>query len=200
MTTIVAVREGNKVFLGADKKQVDENIINTNRVFKIISVKNIVFAVSGSPHIQSLVRFLIEKLSTQDSLPANEFMHLLVSELDARLTDPLGSSGVKDNKEESFSGEAVLIVKDRIYEIDIRKGKFNSLLEINSSFFSCGSGFSFAIGMNLYLEMIGMPPIDRMKKILNKISSVDPFSGCGGLIYEVDLDKNEFKIIEDWIV
>jgi hypothetical protein len=54
--------------------------------------------------------------------------------------------------------------------------------------------------MHLYLEMKGVPPLERMKKILNKIASVDPFSGCGGLIYEINLDGNNFKIVEDWTV
>ena len=196
MTTLVILRDENKIFLGADRRSTWGTIINDHRMeTKIVQKPHMFITATGESLYLALASMIADKMSVSLENDASEIVHEFISLLDEHLKS---FEGLSETSDDDFSSTILLLVKGRIFGVSLTNRQYDYSYEIKDQFHSRGTGEFIARGMYLYLKTTDSSNGLIMKKIFEEVPFLDSASGGGAVIYEYDLDSFNAKTIYEW--
>ena len=196
MTTLVILRDENKIFLGADRRSTWGTIINDHRMeTKIVQKPHMFITATGESLYLALASMIADKMSVSLERDASEIVHEFISLLDEHLKS---FEGLSETSDDDFGSTILLLVKGRIFGVSLTNRQYDYSYEIKDQFLSRGSGEFVARGMYLYLKTTDKSNALIMKKIFEEVPFLDSASGGGAVIYEYDLHSFDAKAIFEW--
>ena len=196
MSVVVAIKEGEKIYIGADSQvtrggtRTTLKNPNNYKVWKVLNVENCLMASVGTLRDANIVR-LMDKLVTDYNVYKNHIDYeFVVKKIVPDIIDELREYGMlKDEKYIEFIESSFLFAfKNQLYLIS----RDRSVIEIDD-YVAIGSGEDQAIGSLLSTE--GEKPKQRIVKAIKASATSDIYVDYPIII--VDTEKTEFEIITE---
>lgn len=160
MTCVVAIKDGNKIWMGAD------DMITTGSDYymlgynKIIKRNNMLIGLAGNLHIMQLIQCgFFPKLQQTDKQNDLEYLVMTLAQELRKMLEKFKAFDKDKEDDETPSVEMLIAYRGKIYKItdDL------CVLEAEQNFQAIGTGHAIAMGSLLTTK--GMPEIDPEKKL-----------------------------------
>ena len=196
MSVVVAIKEGKKVYIGADSQSTKGNtritLKNPNnfKIWKVIDSNNCLMASVGMMRDANVIRLVPSIVDSYDEYAKRVNYKFVVKFIVPNLVKELKKAGfVKDeNYIECINSAFLFAYKDKVFLIDYDL----CVLEIND-YVAIGSGASEAIGSLLSTE--GEDPRTRIIKAIKASAANDIYVDYPIVIS--DTETTRFEIISD---
>ena len=196
MSVVVAIKEGKKVYIGADSQSTKGNtritLKNPNnfKIWKVIDSNNCLMASVGMMRDANVIRLVPSIVDSYDEYAKRVNYKFVVKFIVPNLVKELKKAGfVKDeNYIECINSAFLFAYKDKVFLIDYDL----CVLEIND-YVAIGSGASEAIGCLLSTE--GEDPRTRIIKAIKASAANDIYVDYPIVIS--DTETTRFEIISD---
>ncbi len=196
MSVVVAIKEGEKVYIGADSQSTKGNtritLKNPNnfKIWKVIDSNNCLMASVGMMRDANVIRLVPSIVDSYDEYAKRVNYKFVVKFIVPNLVKELKKAGfVKDeNYIECINSAFLFAYKDKVFLIDYDL----CVLEIND-YVAIGSGSSEAIGSLLSTE--GEDPRTRIIKAIKASAANDIYVDYPIVIS--DTETTRFEIISD---
>ena len=177
MTCIVALRDGDKLYMGADSCGSNKYDMIDVAIKKIFRKQDMIIGGTGDYRMGQLLEYKFTPPIQPDGMGDIEYMSTLFIDTIKTLYKDNGYSEIKDNREESF-GEILVLRKKQIYRIE---GCSYSLIVRRGNFDAIGCGDDISLGVLFALDGISMSPQDKIITALKasekyKIGVCSPFN------------------------
>lgn len=196
MSVVVAIKEGNKVYLGCDS-QVTKGGTRTTlknphnyKIWKVIGADNCLMAHVGNVRDANIVR-LMDRLVTDYNIYRNHVDYeFVVKKIVPDIIEELKQYGmIKEDKYIDFLDSSFLFAfQDQLYVI----GRDRSVIEVDD-YVAIGSGEDQCIGSLLSTE--GEKPRDRIVKAIKASAAADIYVDYPIIL--TDTENTEFEIITE---
>lgn len=196
MSVVVAIKEGNKVYIGADsqvtKGGTRTTLKNPNnyKVWRVENAPHCLMAHVGSFRDSNIVRCM-DRLVTDYNIYRDHICYeFVVKKVVPDIIDELRRYGmIKDDKYvELLESEFIFAYQDQLYMI----GRDKSVIEIDD-YVAMGSGEDQAIGSLLSTE--GENPRERIVKAIKASAAADIYVDYPIIL--TDTEYGEFEIITE---
>ena len=196
MSVVVAIKDGGKIYLGADsqvtKGGTRKTLKNPNnyKIWKVIGTDNCLMGHVGYLRDANIVR-LMDRLVTEYSVYKNYVDYeYVVKNIVPNIVDELKSYGmIKDDKfVDSINSEFIFAFKDQLFVI----GMDRSVIEVND-YVAIGSGEDQAVGSLLSTE--GLDPKERIVRAIKASAVCDIYVDYPIILS--DTESTEFEIITE---
>ena len=196
MSVVVAIKDGGKIYLGADyqvtKGGTRKTLKNPNnyKIWKVIGTENCLMGHVGYLRDANIVR-LMDRLVTEYSVYKNYVDYeYVVKNIVPNIVDELKSYGmIKDDKfVDSINSEFIFAFKDQLFVI----GMDRSVIEVND-YVAIGSGEDQAVGSLLSTE--GLDPKERIVRAIKASAVCDIYVDYPIILS--DTESTEFEIITE---
>lgn len=196
MSVVVAIKEGNKVYMGCDsqvtKGGTRTTLKNPNnyKLWKVIGADNCLMAHVGNVRDANVVR-LMDRLVTDYNIYKNHVDYeFVVKKIVPDIVDELKQYGmIKDDKFVDYIDSSFLFAfQDQLYVI----GRDRSVIEVDD-YVAIGSGEDQAIGSLLSTE--GEKPKDRIVKAIKASAAADIYVDYPIIL--TDTEDTEFEIVTE---
>ena len=196
MSVVVAIKEGNKVYLGADsqvtKGGTRTTLKNPNnyKLWKVRGADNCIMGHVGNVRDANIIRLLDDLVTDYDVYRDRIGYELVVRRIVPDIVDALKSAGyMKDDKHIDYMDSSYLFAyKDRLFMINTDL----CVLEIDD-YFAIGSGAEQAVGSLLSTE--GEEPRTRIIKAIKASAASDIYVDYPIIL--VDTETTEFEVISE---
>lgn len=196
MSVVVAIKEGNKVYVGADSQvtkggtRVTLKNVNNYKVWKVRGVDNCLMGQVGNVRDANIVRLMDSLVSDYSVYKGYIDYEYVVKKIVPDIVDELKSYGnIKDEKYVDFIDSSfVFVFKDQLYLI----GRDRSVIEIDD-YVAIGSGEDQAIGSLLSTE--GENPKTRIIKAIKASAASDIYVDYPIIL--TDSEGTEFEVITE---
>lgn len=169
MTCIVALKDGDKCFIGGDSRGSSGHtgsLYKRPKVFKSFDCREILFGYTTSFRMGQILEFsegLFDELSLTNGI---DFKYMVKSFI-PNIQDRFNSEGFETSVNgEKTGGNFIICVNDKIYNIQ----NDYSILEPSLNFTSCGCGEDFANASLFSTVGSKMTPIERIHLALKAAS------------------------------
>lgn len=196
MSVVVAIKENNKIYIGADsqvtKGGTRSTLKNPNnyKIWKVRGVDNCLMAHVGNVREANIVRLMDSVITSYDIYANRIDFEFVVKELVQRIFEELKRYGYL--KDESFIEEMdssfIFAYKDQLYTIN----SDGCVIEV-SDVASIGSGKNEAIGSLVSTE--NEPAKDRIIKAIKASATNDIYVDYPIIL--IDTENTEFEIINE---
>lgn len=196
MSVVVAIKEGNKVYLGCDsqvtKGGTRTTLKNPNnyKIWKVAGVDNCLMGSVGNVRDANIVR-LMNGLVTEYNVFKNHVDYgFVVKKIVPDIVDELKQYGmVKDEKFVDFIDSSFIFAfQDQLFVI----GRDRSVIEVDD-YVAIGSGEDQAIGSLLSTD--GDKPKDRIVKAIKASAASDIYVDYPIIL--TDTENTEFEVITE---
>lgn len=196
MSVVVAIKENNKIYIGADsqvtKGGTRSTLKNPNnyKIWKVRGVDNCLMAHVGNVREANIVRLMDSVITSYDIYANRIDFEFVVKELVQRIFEELKRYGYL--KDESFIEEMdssfIFAYKDQLYTIN----SDGCVIEV-SDVASIGSGKNEAIGSLVSTE--NEPAKERIIKAIKASATNDIYVDYPIIL--IDTENTEFEIINE---
>ena len=196
VSVVVAIKEGNKVYLGADsqvtKGGTRTTLKNPNnyKLWKVKGADNCIMGHVGNVRDANIIRLLDDLVTDYDVYRDRIGYELVVRRIVPDIVDALKSAGyMKDDKHIDYMDSSYLFAyKDRLFMINTDL----CVLEIDD-YFAIGSGAEQAVGSLLSTE--GEEPRTRIIKAIKASAASDIYVDYPIILG--DTETTEFEVISE---
>ena len=196
MSVVVAIKEGNKVYIGADsqvtKGGTRTTLKNPNnyKVWRVEGVKHCIMGHVGNFRDTNIVRCMDRLVTDYNVFCGHVGYEFVVKKIVPDIVDELKRYGmIKDDKYvEHLDSEFIFAFRDQLYLIGMDK----SVIEIDD-YVAMGSGEDQAIGSLLSTE--GEDPKERIVKAIKASAAADIYVDYPIIL--TDTENGEFEIITE---
>jgi ATP-dependent protease HslVU (ClpYQ) peptidase subunit len=169
MTCIVALKHGDKIFMGADSAAFKDDEVIDRADKKVFRLGEFLIGFSGSFRVGQIVQwgFNPPKYNSDRSI-----MHYMVCDFVDQLRNTLDCRGalLKDDKGDNFDADLVVAFRGNIFTIE---ADFNVSLKVGD-YTSSGSGTPYALGALYILKDLNMSPEEKVRAALLASSNYCP--------------------------
>lgn len=162
MTCIVAVKQGNKVYMGADSCVSSQHTYNVDIDDKIYRKGDFIFGGAGSVRVKDVIQYGI---TIPENIEIPEVERFIRMELVPAIQEICSKNGAIVEQSGSKYSEGALLVayKNNLWEV---WGDFAVTTVKNRNYTSIGSGSDFAMGSFHSTEGLGLTPNKRLNMAL----------------------------------
>ena len=159
MTTIAAITDGKKVYLGADSGITDGEFIGRSMQPKVFKIGDLLIGYCGSIRAANIVRYEIDLPTRPEQIDELEWIsRYFVDAVRIALADNGYPDSEKEEDRNSFG--MIVGVNGRIFEVEYNF----SVIEWDSDWMAVGSGGKYAIGALDALSMY-TGPTDEQERL-----------------------------------
>lgn len=196
MSVVVAIKEGNKIYMGCDsqvtKGGTRTTLKNPNnyKIWKVVGAENCLMAHVGNVRDANIVR-LMDRLVTDYNIYRHHVDYeFVVKKVVPEIVEELRQYGmIKEDKYVEFLDSSFLFAfQDQLYVI----GRDRSVIEVDD-YVAIGSGEDQSIGSLLSTE--GEKPKDRIVKAIKASAAADIYVDYPIIL--TDTENTEFEIITE---
>lgn len=168
MTCIIAIKEDNRIWLGADSCLTSSHQVTVGRP-KIIKKGEFLLGGAGSLRTLQLFQYSTPLL---DIIEGEDIYHYLINTVTHQMRQTLKTHGnIEKDKKEQTRNEFIIAFRGEIYKIGCDFAINNPV----ENYTAIGSGEKFALGSLHATELSGLDPRTRITQALDAASKYNSF-------------------------